>query len=82
VLNRHLAGAWLACTGGDSLLGVTGTSSTVRLGPDPANDDAFAELRKLVRGNTRVEIVGTIESPSAAAKETDTLRVQSFTINP
>lgn len=67
---------------GDYVLDVTGTSTSVRLAPGSAKDDAFAELRKLARGSTRVEIVGTIELPSAGANETDTLRVQAFTINP
>jgi hypothetical protein len=67
---------------GEYVLEVTGTSTSVRLVPDPAAPDAFAELRKVVRESTRVEIVGTIESPSGTAKKSDTLRMRSFTIDP
>jgi hypothetical protein len=67
---------------GEYVLDVRGTSTSVRLAADPADPSAFADLRKIGRGGTPVEIVGTIEPPGDGSPKIDTLRMRSVTIDP
>ena len=68
---------------GGLLLEVTGTATTLQVVADPNSSDVVAALERSFHGpGTRAELSGTVPVLRRDGSGQDTLRLQSFTIDP